>query len=75
LAIDQASLTALEELHLPRLRPLNLSHLETPELLAIKPDRTRAEYCWTLTPSSKPPPPRSARPAIPIAPRAPCPTC
>ena len=50
LAIDQASLTALEELHLPRLRPLNLSHLETPELLAVKPDRTRAEYCWTLTP-------------------------
>jgi hypothetical protein len=24
--------------------------METPQLLAVKPGRTRAEYCWTLTP-------------------------
>jgi hypothetical protein len=34
------------------MRLLDLAELETPELLAVKPGRTRAEYCWTLTPWS-----------------------
>ena len=50
-ALDQSSFSTLEELNLPRLRPLNLSRLEPPELLAVKPDRNRAEYCWTITPT------------------------
>lgn len=28
-----------------------LSEFETPELLAVKPTRTKAEYCWTCGPS------------------------
>lgn len=28
-----------------------LSNFETPELLAVKPTRTKAEYCWTAGPS------------------------
>lgn len=34
------------------MRLLNLAELETPELLTVKPGRTKAEYCWTLTPWS-----------------------
>jgi len=34
------------------MRLLNLAELETAELLAVKPGRNRAEYCWTLTPWS-----------------------
>lgn len=52
LAMDQACLNSLEALNLPRLRILDLSRLETPALLSIKAERTRAEYCWTLTPST-----------------------
>ena len=28
-----------------------LDYFETPELLAVKPTRTKAEYCWTCGPS------------------------
>jgi hypothetical protein len=42
----------LQRLDLPQMRLLDLSQLETPELLAVKSGRTKAEYCWTLTPWS-----------------------
>ena len=29
---------------------VSLQEFESPELLAVKPQRTRAEYCWTCTP-------------------------
>lgn len=50
LCMDKACLETLRRINLPRLRLLDLHELETPELLAVKPCRTRAEYCWTLTP-------------------------
>lgn len=52
LCLDHACLQALQRLDLPQMRLLDLAELETPELLAVKPGRTRAEYCWTLTPWS-----------------------
>src|SRR5580700_1649533 len=49
-AIDDAVENHLSQLALPDLTVIPLRTLETPELLAVKPGRTRAEYCWTLTP-------------------------
>jgi hypothetical protein len=34
----------------PNLRTIPLHEVETPTLLAVKPGRSLAEYCWTLTP-------------------------
>lgn len=50
LCVDDETYDVLEKLALPNVRLLKLSDFETPELLAVKPDRTVAEYCWTLTP-------------------------
>lgn len=50
LCVDDKSYAALETLQLPNVRLLKLSNLETEELLAVKPFRSNAEYCWTLTP-------------------------
>jgi hypothetical protein len=52
LCLDDGCLETLQRFDLPQMRLLNLAELETPELLAVKPGRTRAEYCWTLTPWS-----------------------
>lgn len=52
LCLDQECLETLQRLALPRMRLLDLRCLETPELLAVKPGRSRAEYCWTITPFS-----------------------
>ena len=52
LCLDDACLKTLQRLDLPRMQLLDLSKLETPELLAVKADRSRSEYCWTLTPWS-----------------------
>jgi hypothetical protein len=52
LCLDGACHETLQRLDLPQMRLLNLAELETPELLAVKPGRSRAEYCWTLTPWS-----------------------
>ena len=52
LCLDDACFQTLKRLDLPQMRLLDLADLETPELLAVKPGRTRAEYCWTLTPWS-----------------------
>lgn len=40
----------LIQLKIPNLTPVPVSDLETEALLAVKPGRTRAEYCWTITP-------------------------
>lgn len=52
LCMDQAAEAALKKIALPNLCPIPLHELETehPELLKAKEDRTRAEYCWTITP-------------------------
>jgi hypothetical protein len=48
--IDDAVEAHLRQLALPNLSIIPLREIETPELLAVKPGRTRGEYCWTITP-------------------------
>jgi hypothetical protein len=50
LCVDDISHQLLSEQSLPNVRLLQLSQLETVELLGVKPTRTKGEYCWTLTP-------------------------
>lgn len=52
LCLDVECLQTLQRLSLPQIRLLDLQNLETADLLAVKPERSRAEYCWTLTPWS-----------------------
>ena len=50
LCIDDVTFDVLHALKLSNIRLLKLSDLETAELKAVKSSRTKAEYCWTLTP-------------------------
>lgn len=50
LCIDDEAHKVLTKLQLPNVQLLQLSTLETDELLKVKPTRSKAEYCWTLTP-------------------------
>ncbi len=50
LCIDDDAHWVLDRLALDGVRLLRLADLESPELHEAKRDRTRAEYCWTLTP-------------------------
>lgn len=50
LCLDSAVAESLERLALPRLRTIRLAEVETPQLARVRGERTRAEYCWTLTP-------------------------
>jgi len=50
LCVDEQAYSVLTRLRLPNVRLLRTSDVETAELLAVKPTRTRGEYCWTLTP-------------------------
>ena len=50
LSMDDDTFEVLSSLNLTGVRLLRLSEVETPALLAIKPTRSVAEYCWTLTP-------------------------
>jgi|AntAceMinimDraft_1070359.scaffolds.fasta_scaffold77755_1 hypothetical protein len=50
LCVDERTYEVLTELDLNRTELLALKDFETDELLAVKNDRTIAEYCWTLTP-------------------------
>ena len=50
LCVDDEAHDVLTKLQLPNVRLLQLSKLETAELLRIKPTRSKGEYCWTLTP-------------------------
>jgi hypothetical protein len=52
LCIDRDCFTTLTSLNLEHVYLLNLEELENSSLLAVKAGRTRAEYCWTLTPWS-----------------------
>lgn len=50
LCLDERTRETLDRLAKPSVRTIALADVETPELLAVKHGRTRAEYCWTLTP-------------------------
>jgi hypothetical protein len=50
LCVDDAAHEVLTTLALPNVLLIRLSAVETPELLAVKPGRSKGEYCWTLTP-------------------------
>jgi hypothetical protein len=50
LCMDDETYEVLTRLRLANLKPVHLSSVETPQLLQAKKDRTRVEYCWTLTP-------------------------
>lgn len=52
LCVDDTAHEVLTKLNLPNVRLLKLSDIETEELKRVKPDRTKGEYCWTLTPFS-----------------------
>ena len=46
---DDSTHEILTELALPDLVTVSLTEFENQELLSVKPDRTRGEYCWTCT--------------------------
>lgn len=48
--MDEAAYSLLDQLKLLNVRLIRLADIETPELLAVKGDRTVGEYCWTVTP-------------------------
>lgn len=50
LCMDLEAYNVLKTLELPNVRLLLAERLETPELRSVKPSRSRAEYCWTMTP-------------------------
>jgi len=54
ICMDQEAERVLDRLSLPNLKAIPLWEVEKkfPALLEVKPDRSRAEYCWTLTPFS-----------------------
>lgn len=50
LCVDDKTYEVLTILNLSNIRLLQLSKLETKDLLRVKPTRSKGEYCWTLTP-------------------------
>lgn len=50
LCVDDDAHDVLTKMTLPNVRLIRLADVETEELLAVKPTRTKGEYCWTLTP-------------------------
>jgi hypothetical protein len=50
LCMDEAAEKAFDRLQLPNVRTMALADVESDELRAVKPGRSRGEYCWTLTP-------------------------
>jgi hypothetical protein len=51
-AFDDKCYDVLTKMALPNMTVISLSEFEDEELLAIKPTRTRGEYCWTCTSST-----------------------
>src|SRR5690242_18382306 len=49
-AMDDACAEALEKMKLDVATVVCLPELENKALLAVKPERSVGEYCWTLTP-------------------------
>ena len=49
-AFDDRCREILEKESLDHMTVVSLAEFETPELLKVKAERTRAEYCWTCTP-------------------------
>jgi len=52
ICIDKKTFEILSVLNLSNVKLINLSEVETPELIRIKQTRSHKEYCWTLTPFS-----------------------
>lgn len=50
LCMDEATREILERLSLLDVSCISLAEVEDDELLAVKPGRNKAEYCWTLSP-------------------------
>jgi hypothetical protein len=50
LCMDHRAKTILDSLNIGTIKTIALADIETPALLAVKPGRSVAEYCWTLTP-------------------------
>jgi hypothetical protein len=50
LCVDELTHEVLTNLALPNVSLISLAQVETPEMLAVKPGRSKGEYCWTLTP-------------------------
>lgn len=51
-AFDELCFDILKSLDLQNTTIISLKEFETTELLDIKPSRSKAEYCWTCTPST-----------------------
>lgn len=52
LCVDRTAFDVLGKLALPNVRPILVESIETDALREARSKRTRAEYCWTLTPHS-----------------------
>ncbi|HEY9821411.1 MAG TPA: glycosyl transferase [Candidatus Sericytochromatia bacterium] len=52
ICFDDLASELLDKLNLEKVTLSTLSQFEDEELLRIKPQRTRQEYCWTCTPST-----------------------
>lgn len=50
LCMDTQSYKVLNKLALPNVRPISVEAVETDALRKVKSERSRGEYCWTLTP-------------------------
>lgn len=46
---DDEACNIIRQLALHGLTPVSLEEFESPDLLAVKPSRSRGEYCWTCT--------------------------
>ena len=51
-AFDDVCYYVLKSLNLAQMTVISLMEFEDDALLAVKPARSRAEYCWTCTPST-----------------------
>jgi hypothetical protein len=52
LSFDERTFNILTKLSLEHVTVISLNDFEDEELLKLKPTRTKAEYCWTCTPST-----------------------